>query len=323
MSRLPQRIFITGASGCIGHYVVEALVEQTEHELFLLMRNPTKLKVDITQRPGIHVIEGDLHRIEAFAELLSTMDMAILIATCWGGADEIYAINVDANLRIMELLDPDRCRQVIYFSTESILDRRNQPLKEAGEIGTDYIRSKYICHQKLSKLAIAPRITTLFPTLVFGGDETKPYSHISAGLANVAGWAGLIRFFQADGSFHFIHAKDIATIVGYLIEHPPKAGEPREWVLGNPAMTANQAVEAISDYFGKPSYFRIPLSPVLADVLIKVFRLRMAEWDRFCLKYRHFIHQDPVSPATLDLPVYCATLGEVFQSTGIMGKQTA
>ncbi|MEM8805417.1 MAG: NAD(P)-dependent oxidoreductase [Cyanobacteria bacterium P01_G01_bin.38] len=323
LSGRPQRIFITGASGCIGHYVIETLVQQTTHELFLLMRDPSKLKIDITQRLGIQVIKGDLHDVDGFADLLSTMDTAILIATCWGGADEIFAINVDANLRIMTLLDPDRCQQVIYFSTSSILSRSNQPLQEAGEIGTDYIRSKYICHQKLATLAIAPQITTLFPTLVFGGDEHKPYSHISAGLSEVASWAGLIRFFQADGSFHFLHAKDIATVVGYLVDHPPQAGEAREWVLGNPAMTANQAIKAISDYFGKPSYFRIPLSPVLADVLIKVFRLRMADWDRFCLKYRHFTHQDPVSPATLDLPIYCSTLGDVFQATGIAGKSAA
>ncbi|NEP16753.1 MAG: NAD(P)-dependent oxidoreductase [Leptolyngbya sp. SIO4C1] len=315
LSRLPQRIFITGASGCIGHYVVEALVEQTEHELFLLLRNPDKLQVDITQRPGIHVIQGDLHNVEGFANLLSTIDTAILIATCWGGANEIFEINVQANLRLMALLDPDRCRQVIYFSTSSILDRQNQPLPEAQTIGTDYIRSKYMCHQKLSELAIAPRITTLFPTLVFGGDDRKPYSHISAGLPEVANWMRLIRFFQADGSFHFIHAKDIATVVAYLVEHP--SGQPCELVLGNPAVSANQAVEVISRYLNQPVYFRIPLSMALADVLIKVFRLRVAAWDRFCIQYRHFTHQNPVTPASFGLTTYCTTLADLMRATGI------
>ena len=39
-----MRIFITGASGCIGHYLVETLIENTDHELFLMMRNPAKLR---------------------------------------------------------------------------------------------------------------------------------------------------------------------------------------------------------------------------------------------------------------------------------------
>ena len=45
----PQRIFITGASGCIGHYVLESLIDQSEHELFLLLRDPNKLQIDITR----------------------------------------------------------------------------------------------------------------------------------------------------------------------------------------------------------------------------------------------------------------------------------
>ncbi|MDE5120331.1 MAG: SDR family oxidoreductase, partial [Trichodesmium sp. St19_bin1] len=40
-----KRIFITGASGCIGHYIVEFLIQNTHHELYLLVRNPDKLKV--------------------------------------------------------------------------------------------------------------------------------------------------------------------------------------------------------------------------------------------------------------------------------------
>ncbi|MEO0539284.1 MAG: NAD(P)-dependent oxidoreductase [Cyanobacteria bacterium P01_A01_bin.105] len=316
----PQRIFITGASGCVGHYVVETLVEQTQHELFLLMRNPAKLKVDIHQRPGVHIVEGNLLAVEPLAELLATIDTAILIATCWGGADEIYKINVDATLRILELLDPARCQQVIYFSTESILDQQNQPLKEAGEIGTDYIRSKYLCHQKLGSTALAPRTTTVFPTLVFGGEDNKPYSHISAGLPEVAKWIKLARFLKADGSFHFIHAKDIATMVAHLVEQPPQAGDPRELVLGIPALTVNQALEQISDYFGERIWFRIPLSLGLADLIINTFNIQMAEWDRFCLDYRHFTHQTVLTPATFGQDTYCPTIADLFRVSGVAGK---
>ncbi|MEO1593583.1 MAG: NAD(P)-dependent oxidoreductase, partial [Cyanobacteria bacterium J06632_22] len=314
-------IFITGASGCVGHYLVEALVQQTQHELFLLMRNPAKLKVDIEQRPGVHIVEGNLLDVEPLADLLSTIDTAILIATCWGGADEIYRINVDATLRIIELLDPDRCRQVIYFSTESILDRENRPLKAAGEIGTDYIRSKYQCHQKLDSTPLASRITTIFPTLVFGGDDNKPYSHISAGLPEVAKWIKLARFLKADGSFHFIHAKDIASVVAHLVDHPPGADDPTDYVLGVPALTANEAIEQVSDYFGERIWFRIPLSAGLADVIINTFNIQMAEWDRFCISYRHFTHQNVVTPDRFGQETYCPTIADLFRLSGVAGKQ--
>jgi nucleoside-diphosphate-sugar epimerase len=55
-----KRIFITGASGCIGHYMTEALIQNTNHELYLLVRNPDKLKFDYQARPGIHLLVGDM-----------------------------------------------------------------------------------------------------------------------------------------------------------------------------------------------------------------------------------------------------------------------
>jgi nucleoside-diphosphate-sugar epimerase len=81
----PKRIFMTGASGCIGHYIAEALIQETEHELFLLVRNPNKLGFDYEARPGITILQGDLRQIEYFGDLLKTMDVAILAATAWGG----------------------------------------------------------------------------------------------------------------------------------------------------------------------------------------------------------------------------------------------
>ncbi|NER52755.1 MAG: NAD(P)-dependent oxidoreductase [Symploca sp. SIO1A3] len=165
----PKRIFLTGASGCIGHYITEALITETEHELYLLVRDPDKLGFDYEARSGITIFQGDLREISQFGNLLKTMDVAILTATAWGGAAEVFDINVIKTIRLMELLNPKMCEQVIYFSTSSILDRNNQLLREAGQLGTDYIRSKYDCLRRLSKLAIAPKITTLFPTLVLGG----------------------------------------------------------------------------------------------------------------------------------------------------------
>ncbi|MBD2260991.1 NAD(P)-dependent oxidoreductase [Pseudanabaena sp. FACHB-2040] len=315
-----KRIFITGASGCIGHYIVEALLEGTPHELFLLVRDPGRLKLPLQGNPRVHILQGDLGQIDQFAELLSTIDVAVLAAACWGGSEQlVFDINLNRNLDLINLLDPQRCEQVIYFSTASILDRQNQPLKEAGEIGTDYIRSKYECHRHLPKLVLYPKLTTVFPTLVFGGDKDKPYSFISAGLADVTKWLGLIRFLKADGGFHFAHAQDIAWVIRYLIEHPSQNGY-REYVLGNPGLTVDQAVEEASAYVGKPILFRIPLSPKLADVIIRVFRIQMAPWDYFCVRYRHFVYANAVSPATFGLQPYCPTLADLFRVHGIMPR---
>ncbi len=314
-----KRILVTGASGCIGHYVTEALIEQTDHELYLLVRNPHKLQVNTKSRLGITVLQGDMGRIEDFTDLLKTIDTAVLTATVWGGED-IFDINVTKTIELMNLLDPEVCQQVIYFSTASILDSHNQLLKEAGEIGTDYIRSKYECFQKLANSAIKSKITKIFPTLVLGGDNTKPYSHLSAGIPEITKLINLIRFFKADGSFHFIHGKDVAEVIRCLIDNPPKAEESRQLVLGQKRITADGAIEEACNYLNKKIYFRIPITLALANILIPLFRIQMADWDRFCLTYRHFSYKNPVNPESLGLPNYCATFSDVLQVHGVARK---
>ncbi len=312
-----KRIFVTGVSGCIGHYVAETLIQNTDHELFLLVRNPAKLKINVESRPNVHLLSGDLREIEKFSDLLKNINTAILIATSWGDPAETYEINVVKTLALIELLDPSVCEQVIYFSTASILDQRGHALKEAGTLGTDYIRTKYQCHQALPSLAIADKITTVYPTLVFGGAENKPYSHLSGGLKDILKLMPLIRWFTADGSFHFIHAQDIAQVVAYLVDHPPAADESRDIVLGNDPLRVEQAIAEIAQYLNQRIYFSIPLSITLANFFIKVFRIQMAAWDRFCLDYRHFTYPNPVNPKRLGLPYHCSTITELLRVSGI------
>ena len=314
-----KRILVTGASGCIGHYISELLIQETEYELYLLVRNPDKLQVDIKARPGIHVLQGDMQKVGNLAELLKTIDVAVLTATAWGGTGT-FDINVAKTIELLNLLDAEKCEQVIYFSTASVLDKNNQPLKEAGELGTDYIRSKFDCLRKFSKLPIEPKITKVFPTLVIGGDENKPPSQVTSGIPEVTKHIDLNRFLKADGSFHFIHAKDIATVVKHLINNPPKAEEPRKYVLGQEKITANKAIEEICSYLDKKIYFRIPLSSSLADVIIKTFKIQMAAWDKFCMQYRHFSYEEIVNPGTFNLPNHCDSMSDVLKTSGVEKK---
>ncbi len=320
-----KRIFITGASGCIGHYICEELIQNTNHKLYLLVRNPDKLQFDYKARSGIQVLQGDLSRIEEYTDLLKEINVAILAATAWGGQAETYDINVVKTLNSLDLLNPDICERVIYFSTASILDRNNQLLLPANQFGHDYIRTKYQCFSQLSQQAIADKIIAVFPTLVFGGDRNKPYSHLSAGITDVTRWISLIRWFSIDGSFHFIHARDIAGVISYLVKNPdfspPSASEDNQQVdclvLGNPGITVDHAIADLCKYFNHRIYLRFPLYIWLANIFIKVFRIQMDSWSRFSLDYRHFTYTNPVTPANFGLTNYCSTIEELMKVSGL------
>lgn len=315
-----KRIFITGGSGCIGHYAIEQLAANPAHELFVLVRDPAKLRADLAARANVTVLKGDLKRISQFGDLLKTMQVAIAIATAWGGADT-FDVNVVKTQALMELLDPQVCERVLYFSTASILGRDGTLLKEAGQIGTDYIRTKYDFAQRLGKLAIAPKITCLYPTLVLGGGpDGNPTSHLTGGIAEVVAYLPLLRWLRADGSFHFIHAYDIAQVVCHLVETPPEPDSPgpHHLVLGNDPLTVDAAIADLCAYRQvKRGWMTIPLSFALANVLIDWFKVQLAPWDRFCMAYRHFTYEPYVNAATYGRSPHCPRFVDVLRLSGI------
>ncbi len=307
-----MRILITGASGCIGQYISEALIAETHHELFLFVRNPAKLTVDPQQRSGVHVIQGDLRDLSPLATLLPTLDIVILTAAAWGNKNA-FAINFEQTCALLQQLDPQRCQRVFYFSTASILTRQMTPLPEAATLGTAYIRSKYECLQAIDRLPVGDRVVKLFPTMVFGGgaDGKRP-SFITQGMKEALKWLWLARFFKVEASFHFVHARDIAQVVLYLIEHP-EYPVPQRVALGNPAITVNELLTQLCQAYNLRIYFQIPLTPALVNFFIKVFRIQMAPWDYFCLNYRNFTYDTLLNPQTLGLTPYCATVADVLR----------
>ncbi|MGH7713584.1 MAG: NAD-dependent epimerase/dehydratase family protein, partial [Gemmatimonadaceae bacterium] len=208
-----SRIFITGATGCIGQYVVEALLRETEHELALAVRNPERVPLPQREHARVQLVVGDLRDTARWSQAARDADGAVLIATSWTAGNESDAVNVDATAALLSRFDPARCRRVIYFSTASILDADGRMLAEAETLGTPYIRSKLRMRRVLDARGQRAPLAILYPTLVLGGDATHAASHVSKILADAVRHRRWLRWFAGDASFHVIHAADIAQIV--------------------------------------------------------------------------------------------------------------
>lgn len=300
-----EKIFITGASGCIGHYIIDQFLYDPNYELHLLLRNSNRLKFDYTKYPQIKIHEGDIKTIENQKEILNQMHYVIHTATAWGDSDYSNFINVTKTQELFNACNPLLCKKIIYFSTASILGKNNQPVPEAETLGTGYIRSKYLAFKKLSESHLYDRIITLFPTLVFGGDDHHPYSHLSSGLNEEnAKYLNILRFFYMDATFHFLHAHDIAKVVKYLLEHPTNQ---KEYVLGNPMMTGKKTLEQLCEHFNKKIYFRIKVPSSFLFFLASLFRIKVGPWDKFCIQ-NPFFEYKVVNPATFNLKTEYPTL---------------
>ncbi|AFY70330.1 Male sterility domain protein [Thalassoporum mexicanum PCC 7367] len=318
-----KRVFITGASGCVGHYLVESLLSQTDYELFLLLRDPQKLKIDVSDRPNVKILEGKIQDIYKYRDILGSVNFAISTAAAWGETIEVFETNVYKTQELFGYLNPDLCEKAIYFSTASILDQNNQTLPAAESLGTDYIRSKYACLRNLERSAIKSKLISVFPTLVIGGDKDKPRSHISRGFREVAKYIGWIRFFRADASFHLVHAADIAQTITYLVKTDldqikTRLAEaeldhkmPLRLVLGMPRLTVNEAIAEVATFYNKKIGWQFNLNPTLINLIIKLFNVKMAAWDRYCLDQRHFTYQ-VVNPGTFGIMPKYGSLSDIL-----------
>ncbi|MEB3172666.1 MAG: NAD(P)-dependent oxidoreductase [Cyanobacteriota bacterium] len=334
MSASPARILITGASGCVGQYISEQLYQGSDAELLLLLRDPAKLTAVPKDDPRITLLVGDLRDLEPHAAQIATATRVIHTATAWGDPERAHQVNVVAVKRLLALLNPEVVEQITYFSTASILDRNLQLLPQAADYGTEYIQTKATCLQQLEQHPLAARIVAVFPTLVFGGRigpagqcngaDLHPTSYLTAGLAEAVRWLPVAKWLRAEGSFHFIHAADIAKVCVHLATTPhgpnPEAGQGavRRLVLGQEPLTLNQTLRKLSRWRrGWYPPLGLPLSRWLIDGLIQLLRLEITPWDLFSIQQRHFVHEPVSPPERFGLVSHAPTLEAVLETAGV------
>ena len=323
----PARILITGASGCVGQYTTSWLLENSNAELLLWLRDPAKLTAVSADHPRIQLLVGDLRDPDRFADELASVSRVIHTATAWGDPERAQQVNVVAVKRMLSLLDPSVIEQITYFSTASILDRHLQPLTEALAYGTEYIQTKAQCLKDLEQHPLAEKIVAVFPTLVFGGrvdgSSRFPTSYLTEGLLEASKWLWLARFLRADASFHFIHAADIAAICGHLATNPhqrnsePGQGAVRRIVMGQQAISVNEAVACLCRWRGLRSTPGVPLWPWLIETLIRVLPIEVNAWDRFSIRQRHLIHEPVTQPERFGDTSHAADLESVLMDSGL------
>ena len=328
MSSTPARILITGASGCVGQHIADLLYRETDAELLLWLRDPSKLTAVPAADPRITLLVGDLRDVEPHRAQIASATRIIHTATAWGDPERAQQVNVVAVKQMLAATNPEVLEQVVYFSTASILNKDLQLLPEAMPYGTEYIQTKAQCLEQLEQHPLAQRIVAVFPTLVFGGrvdgSGVFPTSYLTAGLKEGARWLWLAKWLRAEASFHFIHAADIARVCAHLATNPHQAnpevgqGAVRRLVLGQPAVTVNETVKRLCRWRrGWYPPMGLDLRGWLIEGLIKLLRIEVNAWDRFSIRQRHFVH-DPISPPErFGLVSHAPTLEAVFEDAGL------
>ena len=320
-------ILITGASGCVGQYITNWLIENSSSELLLWVRDPKKITSINLKNPRVKILIGDLRQPNKFKKELSEVNRVIHTATAWGDPKRAKEVNIIAVKNLLNLLDPFNIKQIIYFSTASVLDKNLNLLPEAFTYGTEYIQTKAQCLSELESHHLSSKIIAVFPTLVFGGrldgKSRFPTSYLTAGLRDAFRWIWLARWIKLFSRFHFIHAADIAFICGHLatsdleLTKSLSKSNITKLVLGQPHISIDIAIQTLLKWKGMKRMPQIPLWTWLIELLTKLLPIQITNWDRFSLRQRHFIHEPVTSPETFGGKSYAKTLNQVLHNSGL------
>jgi len=314
-----KKLLITGANGCVGQYLIDWFLKNSNFSILLMVRDPNKLSNEIKNNKRIKLLICDIRESKKFQNEIKNINYLVHTATAWGDPKRAYEVNVKAFENLLDLLSKDRIERIIYFSTASILDKNTELMREAMVYGTEYIQTKYICYKNLKESEFSEITDAVFPTLVFGGtlDDRScfPVSYLTSGLKEANKWLWIARFFKIDSKFHFIHANDIAQICGYLINETYK-GKSRgfkKYVLGQKFINIDEALVTLLKKNQLKRYFSIKLSKRIIKILLKILPIQTTNWDRFSIKKYDFNHKPVTSPETFGLKSYAKTLNKVIK----------
>ena len=168
-----KTILITGANGCVGQYLIDWFIKNTRFKLLLMVRNPDKLQNSIKKNKRINLLICDIRDCSKFKGEISESNFLIHTATAWGDPKRAYEVNIKAFEELLSMLDEKNIERILYFSTASILDKKTELMREARIYGTEYIKTKYECYERLKASIFAKKTSVIFPTLVFGGNFDK------------------------------------------------------------------------------------------------------------------------------------------------------
>jgi len=314
---MKNKIFITGSTGCVGSYVLDQLLHRQECELHLFVRDPQRIQQEISNHPHVVVHVGNLDSIHLQKDILFEMTHIMHIATDWSDSDYARKLNLDKTHDMFSYTDPKKLQKIIYFSTASILGPGNKAIKAAGDYGQGYVKSKYFAYQHLAESPFKDVLVTVFPTLVLGGDDRHPFSHINGGLHPHLSYLKWLRFLYVDGAFHFLHSYDIAQVAIHLLFNKTDASE---YVLGNPHITAKDAIETVCNVFDVPMRFRVKITARFVFALAKLLRIVIGPWERYCITHPYMIY-DTVRPDTFGLTTKFPTFRSVVQNIKDIGPR--
>ena len=247
-----MKIFITGATGFIGKYLVKRLAK-TSHEQVCLVRK-TSNTVEL-QNHKAQLVYGDVTDRKSLLEGMKGCDWVINLAniySMWEPDNSIFErVNIEGTRHVMECALETGIAKVAHVSTSAIWGRpATVPFTEETPVGpkraNNYARTKYegdLIALDLYKNKGLP-LVMIYPAAVLGIGDNKSTGKYILDLLN----RRMPALAFPDTILTYVHVQDVADAILMILEKKNNIGE--KYLIGNERLSISEINKIVSSLSG-------------------------------------------------------------------------
>ena len=250
-----MKVFLTGATGFVGHHVAKALVAQGAN-LRLLVRKSSNLK-NLEGIPAeTHI--GDLLEPESLRPALQGCDAVMHVAADYRlwipKPDEMYKANVQGTSELLRMAREAGVPRFVYtssvatmhFRTDGLVINEDTPVSLKDMVG-HYKRSKFLAElEAISAAQSGQSVIILNPTTPIGANDWKP---TPTGRIFVDFLNGKFPAYMDTG----LNLVDVAEVARTHVAALTVGTPGRRYILGGENLTLKQILDKMSAITGIPS----------------------------------------------------------------------
>ena len=303
-----KKVLVTGATGFLGKYVVEELVEHG-YQVRAFGRN--RAIGQSLVNASVTFVQGDLTNQEDLTKACQEMDMVIhagALSTVWGPWEDFYQTNVLGTKYVLEACREANIERLVYVSSPSIYaaPRDQLGIKESDAPQenrlNNYIRSK-LASEKLFKDYPDVSSVILRPRGLFGIGDTS----ILPRVLNLSQKIGIPLIGDGRQLMDMTCVENVALAIRLALETPQAAGEVYNITNGEPRVFRDLIEETLRGLGYPIRYRKIPAPLVCAissslEFIYKSLKLKgepaLTRYTYYLLRYSQTLD---ISKAERDL----------------------
>ena len=254
-----KKVLVTGATGFLGKYVVEELVEHG-YQVRAYGRN-SKVGRSL-ENSSVSFFQGDLTKVEDVLEAFKGMDMVVhagALSTVWGPWEDFYQANVLGTKYVLEACRQTGIQRLVYVSSPSIYAAPKDQLaikeSDAPEENNlnNYIRSKLASEKLFKDYSDVPSII-LRPRGLFGIGDTS----ILPRVINLSQKIGIPLIGDGRQLMDMTCVENVALAIRLALEAPEAKGEVYNITNGEPRAFRDLLEESLTGLGYPIKYRKLP-----------------------------------------------------------------